>query len=431
MGVLTVIEHESIPILQSPEKGQKSLKPTQADTLARLEKVLPAKAWSWGNQEIKFGHYCGVISLGNLSIEILPKIYGVEVDEESSRHALVRMLARARRLKLHRADTAGIALQKHSMLDVFVLHFCDQLHARLVQGKIRKYIERRENLNVLRGRLRIEQQLKQNLAHSERLFCQYEELSEDNVHNQILKYVLKILFKLATGNRARQQTGELLMRFDPISDVAVDVGLLDSLSFDRSTARYEPIFDQCRWFLEGTHPDVMTGKETCVSLLFDMNKLFEAYVGAEMRKQAWGVGLRVREQGPQWYFAKREDTDKDVFMMKPDISLLNEKDQPVAIADAKWKILDAEDTRLGISQADLYQMESYASRYGVKHLLLIYPMQQNMTRPIRLTLMGSGATVNVIPLDVTGKHGVGIPKADLLEIAASGRAQPAPSPADA
>ena len=112
MGVLTVIEHESIPILQSPEKGQKSLKPTQADTLARLEKVLPAKAWSWGNQEIKFGHYCGVISLGNLSIEILPKIYGVEVDEESSRHALVRMLARARRLKLHRADTAGIALQK-------------------------------------------------------------------------------------------------------------------------------------------------------------------------------------------------------------------------------------------------------------------------------------------------------------------------------
>ncbi|MEW8063546.1 MAG: hypothetical protein AB2758_19135 [Candidatus Thiodiazotropha endolucinida] len=410
MEVLSVIEHESVPILRSRGRGQKALEHAHAETLARLEKELPAKAWSWGNQQIKFGHFCGVISLGNLSIEILPKIYGVEVDLGSSRHALVRMLTKARRLKLRRAGTAGIALQKHSLLDVFILHFCDQLHAEMMQGKIRTYIQRNENLNVLRGRLRIEQQLKQNLAHRERLFCQYDELSDDNVHNQILKYVLKILLKMAIGNRARLQVAELLMRFDPISDIAVAPALLDSLSFDRSTTRYEPIFDQCKWFLEGVHPDVLAGKETCVSLLFDMNQLFEAYVGAEFRKKAWSEGLRVREQGPQKYFARREDTDQNVFMMKPDIALLNEKNQVVVIADAKWKLLDEEERKLGISQADLYQMESYATRYRVREMFLVYPMQQKMTMPVQLHLKGSGAMVNIVPFDVAANSSTELQK---------------------
>ncbi|MCG8014607.1 MAG: McrC family protein [Candidatus Thiodiazotropha sp. 'RUGA'] len=415
MEVLSVIEHESLQILRSRGRGQKALDYSHADTLARLEKELSTRAWSWGNQQIKFGHYCGVISLGNLSIEILPKIYGLEVDLGSSRAALVRMLSKARRLKLRRAGTAGIALQKHSLLDVFILHFCDQLHAEMMQGMIRTYIERNENLNVLRGRLRIEQQLKQNLTHRERLFCQYDELSDDNVHNQILKHVLKILQKIAIGNRVRIHVAELLMRFDPISDIAVDIDLLNSLRFDRSTARYESIFEQCKWFLMGLYPDVLSGKETCVSLLFDMNHLFELYIGAELRKNAWSKGLRVREQGPQKFLARRMDGDQNVFMMKPDISFLNKKNQVVAIADAKWKLLDEGQRKLGIIQADLYQMESYATRYRVKQLFMVYPMQHKMTIPVQLHLKGSGAMVIVVPFDITARKNHTLPSQFLGE----------------
>ena len=406
MKVLTVIEYESVPILQSRARGQNGLEQIHASALAKLEKKLPAKVWVWGNREIKFQHYCGVISLGNLSIEILPKIYGIELDTGSSRHALVRMLSKARRIKFMKAGSATIALQKHSLLDVFILHFCDQLRALLIQGMIRIYVERKENLNVLRGRLRIEQQFKHNLAHQERLFCQYDELSENNLHNQVLKYVLKILLKAAMANHVRFQVNELLMHFDSISDFTVDVGVLDSLSFDRSTARYQPIFNQCRWFLEGVHPDVLAGKETCISLLFDMNKLFEAYVGYELRKKVWSHGLRVREQGPQKYFARRQDTDKDVFLMKPDFAFLNKNNQVMAIADAKWKILDESERKLGISQADLYQMESYASNYRVEELILAYPMQQKLTVPIQLMLKGSEANLSILPFDIAAKPSV-------------------------
>ena len=408
--VLPVIEHESVRIVRSRTNGQKELEEKHTDMLKRLEGKLPTKAWSWGNREIKFASHCGVISLGELSVEILPKIHGIEADDvESSRKALVRMLYRAQNLKLSKASPAGINLQKRFLLDIFILHFCEQLRAELARGMIRNYVRRERNLNVLRGKLKIAEHLKWNLTHRERLFCQYDELSADNVHNQVLKHVLGIMLKRAKGSRALQQVSELLVRFEPISDFTTDAAMaVDSLGFDRLTERYEEIFKQCGFFLRGLYPDVTTGKEDCLALLFDMNKLFEAYVGAELRKETRGKNISLREQGPQKYFATREDSDKSVFMMKPDFSFLNKSGDPVVIADAKWKRLDSEEQKLGIAQSDMYQIGSYASRYGVRNLVLFYPMQEKLTEPIRLTLLKEHeavpTTLRVLPIDISGKR---------------------------
>ncbi|MCY4379284.1 MAG: restriction endonuclease [Candidatus Dadabacteria bacterium] len=410
--VITVIEHKSVPIVRSPVGGQNELGEKHAALLEKLEKKLPAKAWSWENRKIKFASYCGVISLGDLSIEILPKIHDIEADDvESSRKALVHMLYRARHLKLSRAGTAGINLQKRFLLDIFILHFCEQLHAQLTRGMIQKYVRRKENLNVLRGKLKIGEHLKRNLAHGERLFCQYDELSADNIYNQVLKHVLGIMLKKAKGNRALQHVSELLARFEPVSDFPADAATaVDSLGFNRLTERYEEIFNQCGFFLRGLYPDVTTGKEDCLALLFDMNRLFEAYVGAELRKdkETREKNMSLREQRPQKYFATREDSDKSVFMMRPDFSFLNKSGDPVVIADAKWKILDSAEQKLGIAQSDMYQIGSYASRYGVRNLVLFYPMQEKLTEPIKLTLLKEHeavpTTLRVLPIDISGKR---------------------------
>ena len=400
--VLTVVEHESVPILPSRASEQKTLGQKHAVLLEKLEKKLPAKAWSWGNREIKFASYCGVISLGDLSIEILPKIYGREAEDHgSSRNALIRMLSKARYLKLHEVNTAGISPQKRNLLDVFILHFCERLRIQLACGMVRKYTRREKNLNVLRGKLKVDQQLRRNLVHQERLFCQYDELSADNTYNQILKYVLGILLKAATGNRAFQQVSELHTRFELVDDSVADILTLDSLSFDRLTERYKPIFDQCRYFLEGFYPDVVAGKKNCLSLLFDMNRLFEAYVAAELRKDARRQNLRLREQGPFKYFARLENSGESVFGMRPDISFTDRNNNPVMIADAKWKILDEGEKNLGISQADMYQMGSYASRYGVKSLALVYPRQERLTEPVYMTLEGTDVRLLVQPIDIS------------------------------
>ena len=417
--VLKVVEHESVPIVRSRTSKRNELLEKPAALLEKLEKKLPAKAWSWGNREIKFASYCGVISLGDLSIEILPKIYGVEAgDSGSSRNALIRMLSKTRRLKLHEVSGAKISPQKHSLLDIFILHFCDQLRIQLTRGMIRKYIRREKNLNVLRGKLRVDQQLKRNLVHKERLFCQYDELSADNAYNHVLKYVLGILLKAATGNRALQQVSELRARFEPVSDLTVNIPMLDSLTFDRLTERYEPVFNQCRYFLEGLYPDVVTGKKDCLSLLFDMNSLFEDYVASELRPAARIQNLRIREQSPRKYFATIESSGKSVFMMRPDISFVDKKNQAVMIADAKWKMLDEAEKKLGISQADMYQMGSYASSYEVNSLALIYPMQEKLTKPVHMTLEGTKTRLLVQPVDISD-HSPALARATLSFLSSS------------
>ena len=88
------------------------------------------------------------------------------------------------------------------------------------------------------------------------------------------------------------------------------------------------------------------------------------------------------------------------FNMRPDISFVDRKNQIVMIADAKWKILDEGEKNLGISQADMYQIGSYASRYQVKSLVLVYPMQEKLTKPVYINLEETEATLLVQPIDI-------------------------------
>jgi len=413
METITLLEHEALPVVASRTRGQKTISSQHAGLLSRLEGGLPAGAFAWGHGSVRFAQYCGVISIGDLTLEILPKIYGKETDPGASRYSLIRMLARARVLQPAPGGSANIAMQQYALLDVFILHFCERLHAQLLQGMIRCYMGREENLPVLRGRLLIEQQMRHNLAHRERLYCRYDLLSEDNDYNRILKHVLRILLRLAVGNTAQKKAAEMVMRFDHITDRQADARMLDGLVFDRTTSRYQPLFEQCRWFLRGLHPDVVSGGEPCFSLLFDMNRLFEAYVAGEMRKLAWGRGLRMRTQGPRKYLARREDTGQDVFMMMPDMAFLDEGNRVVAIADAKWKLLDDSEKKLGISQADLYQMMSYARRYRVDRLALIYPRQQFMQKAVVLELQGTNVRLEIVPVDVDRE--ISVPDAIFLE----------------
>ena len=235
------------------------------------------------------------------------------------------------------------------------------------------------------------------------LYCQYDELSEDNIYNQLLKYVLKLLSKIAKGNNARIRVQELLMRFDAITDVEATVKLLDSLDFDRSNVRYKPVFDQCRWFLEGFSPDVLAGDKSCFSLLFDMNRLFEGYTAYQLRRVAWETGLRCREQGPPKRLVTRLDKNDSIFVMKPDISLLDQNNRVLVIADAKWKLLDETEKKMGMSQADLYQMRSYAARYNVRYLILVYPTQQKLTKPVLIQFQNAVTKLFIFPLDITVK----------------------------
>ena len=117
-------------------------------------------------------------------------------------------------------------------------------------------------------------------------------------------------------------------------------------------------------------------------LLFDMNKLFEAYVSS-LVERASGEGFVVHRQGPAQALAAHGASD--AFMLRPDITVWEtDSDGGVGeinrVLDAKWKRLDPQEAQWGVDQADIYQLLAYAVRYRCTELALVYP--QPSTEPV-------------------------------------------------
>jgi len=68
--------------------------------------------------------------------------------------------------------------------------------------------------------------------------------------------------------------------------------------------------------------------------------------------------------------------------MKPDIVFRTNDRFPI-ILDTKYKNLDPKDVRLGVTQADFYQMYAYSQSYQSKCVILLYPQTNGMNSPMR------------------------------------------------
>lgn len=385
--VLTCLEHQSVPIRPTRNLGDFAITIKQAAQLSK-SKSIPLDAFRWGHQSLQWRQFCGVIQLEGLTLEILPKIYGKETEPGSCRLTLIRMLRKAGMMRVHRGAGASIHVQNHSLLDIFIQEFCLLLREQTLIGKPRDYQQQEANLGVVKGKLLVNQQLRQNLAHRERLYCQFDELTDDITINQIIKFTLRILFPKCRSNQSRKAVTELLMHHDGISEARFSSSDIDRIQLNRTNSRYGTLLDWCRLFLDTRNPDVTAGEHNLLSILFDMNVLFERWLAAELRPLAHQAGLTLKEQSPRKHLAYRPDIEQNVFQTRPDISLINRDGKVVLILDAKWKILDSNEAKLGISQQDLYQLTAYGNLYNLQSLALIYPRQQNLKAHYPVQLYG-------------------------------------------
>ena len=69
---------------------------------------------------------------------------------------------------------------------------------QLKQGLYKEYILQSEELSVLRGKLNLQGTIKNRTQHRQKLACEYDELSENNLLNRILKTTIMILIRQKT-----------------------------------------------------------------------------------------------------------------------------------------------------------------------------------------------------------------------------------------
>ena len=382
----TVLEWRKLTYGEGPDE----IPEVAAERLARVAKASPlggeegARILQHGRKALRAQQVVGVLAAEGCTLEILPKIDGLGDGESPASQAairrnLVHMLAVALDLDIASGRIADLGWQRENLLEVLIRLFANKLVEAVHRGMPRRYVSHEDDLPMLRGRLHVMRQFTLLAASPERLASRFDELSPDIALNQIMKAAVAKLLRLSRAAQNQRTLRELSFAFAEVADVPVLLLRWDLVVLDRTNARWCELLTLAHLLLGERFQTTSSGNGRGFSLLFEMNTLFEEYVGRTLRRVLAGTELKVDLQGGLRYCLTELGEDeaqqgKQRFMTKPDI-IIRRGAERMLIIDTKWKRLAPamDDPKQGVSQADVYQMMAYGRIYGCSELMLLYP----------------------------------------------------------
>jgi len=356
-----------------------------ADRLAALAQRSPF-AGKGGSGVLEHGRHAlrargvvGILAAKDCSLEILPKIDvapGESVNHQNAviRKRLIHMLAVALNLKLDLGPITDLAWQRETLLEILIRIFCGKLTEAVRKGMPRHYVEQEDDLSALRGRLDVARQFTRHAVNPSRLACQFDVLSEDTALNQTMKAAVAHLSRVSRSSANQQRLRELAFVYANIAEISPPALLWGEVVIDRTNRRWPELLSMARLFLLNRYQTTTGGTGQGTALLFEMNTLFEEYVGRLISRALAGTDLTVSLQGGRLFCLTAETTERGFFQTKPDI-LIRRGGIVTHVIDTKWKRISSriDDPKQGVSQSDVYQMMAYAQLYRAPRLTLLYP----------------------------------------------------------
>lgn len=219
------------------------------------------------------------------------------------------------------------------MYDLLAAILSKGIGIQLKQGLYREYINRQEELSVLRGKINMSGTIKNQLVHKRVLTCDFDDLSENNLFNQIIKTTVILLLKNAkVKSKYKDDLKKKMLFFSNIELLEPTSIRWSSIRFQRNNQTYRMLISICQLILEGMLMTTDIGEYRLASFIDEqrMCRLYEKFIleyysrhYPELKVSAsqipWSVDDGVRTMLP---------------MMQSDIHL--QKGNTVLIIDAKY-----------------------------------------------------------------------------------------------
>ena len=219
------------------------------------------------------------------------------------------------------------------MYDLLAAILAKGIGLQLKQGLYREYINRQEELSVLRGKINMSGTIKNQLVHKRVLTCDFDDLSENNLFNQIIKTTVSLLLRNDTvKSKYKDDLKKKMLFFSNIEFLEPTSIRWSSIRFQRNNQTYRMLISICQLILEGMLMTTDTGEYRLASFLDEqhMCRLYEKFIleyyirhypelKVSVSQIPWSVDDGVRTMLP---------------MMQSDIHL--QKDNTVLIIDAKY-----------------------------------------------------------------------------------------------
>lgn len=391
MAYIRVFEHA---VLCCGKSGS-PLTPGQLTLLQEYHGSKGSPFFTLVHDGVKFCEYVGVLQIGSLTIEVLPKTDASD-DKDSWQRFLINMLKATGMMNIHEAGYASLRLKSHSLLELYFLVLLEEVRYLLQTGLVKKYRRDEGNTGALKGRLLFGKHLQQNLVHAERFYTCYPVYDKDHLFNQILAEATALVARIATPAIATVAKG-LLFQLPGGMQAKPTQELFDRLVYDRKTEPYRTAIEIAKLLLLNYHPDLRRGQNNVMALMFDMNMLWEKYVCRLLAKNIPG-DYYIREQKTKDFWRPYKGRMRSV---KADMVVYSGRtNEAIASLDTKWKQL-----KNGVpADDDLKQMLIYNLYNHTQASALVYP-GNHLKGGGRYQLEGHGCCdLLFLPLVETGNN---------------------------
>ncbi len=361
----------------------------QLDTLLRTVRSVDVSPTSRNNTwTLRPSSQIGVVSLPDLTVEIRPKL---------PIHRVLFLASYALDAFQLKPDLADID-QSPDLVEAMVQLFHAAVRQATGRGLLQGYETQEETLNVVRGRIRIEEQLRRRFGIAVPIEVRYDEFTPDIPANRLLKAAVRRLAWLPHRSRhTRRLLGVMRAVFANVSDVEYRSNEIPDIPINPLNTHYRPALALARLILKSGAVELAAGKVESASFLIDMNQVFEDFVVVGLRE---ALGL-TEYTFPQEARGRelRLDADGDI-KLKPDLSWWQDN-RCLFVGDAKYKRTTAH----GAQNHDIYQALAYAVAAGLPGALLIYAYdEQDRVIPAVYDISHANKRIEVAVLDLHGSR---------------------------
>ncbi|MGO3183605.1 MAG: McrC family protein [Aequorivita sp.] len=355
---IQVFEHQTLYY----GRGDASMGFTQKhfEALAKLNMLHDNKYFTLVNKGIKFSQYVGVIQIDTLTVEILPKADKATESTTVWRNVLIEMLRVTRKLKVNQVGQADVNKQNIHLLDIYFDWFMREVEILIRQGLIKRYYKETKNVTALKGKLEFAGHISKNLIHKERFYTTHQIYDKDHEIHQILNLALMVIEQLSKGSYLYAKCKRVQLDFPEVSSIKCTATTFDKLKLNRKSQPYEKALGIARLIILNYAPNISSGSERMLALLFDMNSLWEEYILVQLKKACINTTYTVTGQQTKNFWGNMS--------LRPDI-VIKQGDCTKVIIDTKWKQIEGNKP----STNDLRQMYVYNDHWNSKFSILLYP----------------------------------------------------------
>ena len=292
--------------------------------------------------------------------------------------------------------------------DLFAAILAKGVSQQIKQGLHREYITKNGDLSVMRGKLDIYGTIKNQIQRKKILSCEYDELSVNNIFNQILKTTITILLRDSGVKKLHKaDLKKVILFFNDVDVIAPPSIRWNSLMYQRNNKNYEMLMNVCYFVLDGMLQTTDKGKYKIASFSdAHMHKLYEKFV-LEYFKRHHSYLSEVRAAQVKWNLAEgaEENIIRFLPIMQTDV-FLRYKEQ-VLIIDTKYysHTMQMQYNKATLYSGNMYQIFTYVKNQdamntgSVSGMLLYAKTEESITPDCSFVIGGNKISVKTLDLN--------------------------------